>query len=149
MKARQKRILLVLLGVAGVAAASALIITALRGNVNYYLTPTKVMAGEVSQGERFRLGGMVREGSLKRDEKGLGVQFVLTDYNKDVTVYYEGILPDLFKEKQSAVTKGKLSEDGRFVAEEVLAKHDPSYMPPEVAESLNLEKRDLEGDNKQ
>ncbi len=140
MKARQKRLILVLLGVVGVAAASALIVTALRGNMNYYLTPTKVMAGEVAQGELFRLGGMVREGSLKRSENSLDVEFVLTDYDKDVTVYYSGILPDLFKEKQSAVTKGKLSADGKFIAEEVLAKHDPSYMPKEVKDSLNMEK---------
>lgn len=138
MKARQKRLVLVLMGVAGVAAASALIITSLRGNMNYFLSPTKVMAGEVSEGERFRLGGMVREGSFKRDENGLGVQFVLTDYSNDVTVHYEGILPDLFKEQQAAVTKGKLDANGRFVAEEVLAKHDASYMPPEVKESLNI-----------
>jgi len=140
MKARQKRLILVLLGVVGVAAASALIVTALRGNMNYYLTPTKVMAGEVAQGELFRLGGMVREGSLKRSENSLDVEFVLTDYDKDITVYYSGILPDLFKEKQSAVTKGKLAADGRFIAEEVLAKHDPSYMPKEVKDSLNMEK---------
>ncbi len=139
MKARQKRLVLVLIGVLGVAGASALIITALRGNLNYYLTPTKVMAGEVKKGELFRLGGMVREGSLKRDEGSLDVEFVLTDYTSDVTVHYSGILPDLFKEKQSAVTKGKLDASGRFVAEEVLAKHDPSYMPKEVKDSLNME----------
>ncbi len=140
MKARQKRLALVLMGVIGVAAASALIISALRGNLNYYLTPTKVMAGEVTQGELFRLGGMVREGSLKRSEGSLDVEFVLTDYETDVTVHYTGILPDLFKEKQSAVTKGKLDANGRFVAEEVLAKHDPSYMPKEVKDSLNMDK---------
>jgi cytochrome c-type biogenesis protein CcmE len=139
MKARQKRLMLVLLGVAGVAAASALIIYALRGNMNYYLTPTKVMAGEVAKGELFRLGGMVREGSLKRADNGLDVQFVLTDYKSDVTVHYNGILPDLFKEKQSAVTKGMLDASGAFIAEEVLAKHDPSYMPKEVKDSLNMD----------
>lgn len=147
MKARQKRLLLVLLGVAGVAAASALIISALRGNMNYYLTPTKVMAGEVAQGELFRLGGMVREGSLKRDENGLDVQFVLTDYKTDVTVHYNGILPDLFKEQQSAVTKGKLDAAGSFIAEEVLAKHDPSYMPPEVKDSLNMDEKGVVKDD--
>ncbi len=140
MKARQKRLILVLIGIIGVAAASALIVNALRGNLNYYLTPTKVMAGEVSKGDLFRLGGMVREGSLKRGE-GVHVEFVLTDYNNDVTVRHEGILPDLFKEKQSAVVKGKLGDDGIFYAEEVLAKHDPSYMPPEVKESLHLDKK--------
>ena len=139
MKARQKRLLLVLLGVAGVAAASALIITALRGNMNYYMTPTKVMAGEVAKGELFRLGGMVRDGSLKRNVNGLDVEFVLTDYKSDITVHYSGILPDLFKEKQSAVTKGKLDSMGKFIAEEVLAKHDPSYMPAEVKDSLNMD----------
>ncbi len=141
MKARQKRFILVGIGVIGVAAASALIISALRGNMNYYLTPTKVMAGEVAEGELFRLGGMVRKGSLKRDTKGLDVEFILTDYKTDVTVRYNGILPDLFKEQQSAVTKGKLGTDHIFYAEEVLAKHDPSYMPPEVKESLHLDKK--------
>lgn len=141
MKARQKRLLLVLLGVAGVSAASALIIFALRGNMNYYLTPTKVVAGEVTKGELFRLGGMVREGSLKRNENGLDVEFVLTDYKSDVTVHYSGILPDLFKEKQSAVTKGMIDASGSFIAEEVLAKHDPSYMPKEVKDSLNMDEK--------
>jgi len=144
MKARQKRLVFVLIGVAGVAAASALIITALRGNMNYYLTPTKVLAGEVSEGELFRLGGMVKEGSFQRNAKGLGVQFVLTDYTSEVTVYYDGILPDLFKEKQAAVTKGTLNSYGKFNAEEVLAKHDPSYMPPEVEESLNMANKPAE-----
>ena len=141
MKARQKRLLLVLLGVAGVSAASALIIFALRGNMNYYLTPTKVVAGEVTKGELFRLGGLVREGSLKRNENGLDVEFVLTDYKSDVTVHYSGILPDLFKEKQSAVTKGMIDASGSFIAEEVLAKHDPSYMPKEVKDSLNMDEK--------
>jgi cytochrome c-type biogenesis protein CcmE len=87
----------------------------------------------------FKLGGMVREGSLVREEGKLEVEFVLTDYENDVKVRYNGILPDLFKEKQAAVTKGRLGTDGVFVAEEVLAKHDESYMPPEVAESLKKE----------
>lgn len=141
MKARQKRILLVALGVAGVALASALIVTSLRGNLNYYFTPEKVIAGEAPADQRFRLGGMVREGSLKRDDQGLGVEFVLTDYKKDVTVRYEGILPDLFKEQQAAVVKGELdATSGKFIAMEVLAKHDESYMPPEVTDSIDKSK---------
>lgn len=143
MKARQKRILLVVLGVAGVALASALIVTSLRGNLNYYFTPEKVVAGEAPADQRFRLGGMVRKGSLKRDGEGLGVEFVLTDYKKDVTVRYEGILPDLFKEQQAAVVKGELDPaTGKFVAMEVLAKHDESYMPPEVMASIDKSKLD-------
>lgn len=138
MKARQKRILLVSIAVIAVGLAAALIVKSLRGNFNYYLTPTKVVNGEVKVGQLFRLGGMVVDGSLKRSVDSLDVEFVLTDYTNSVTVHYAGILPDLFKEKQSAVTKGKLREDGLFYAEEVLAKHDPSYMPPEVKESLNM-----------
>ncbi len=144
MKSRRKRFFFVILGLAGVGIASAMIINALRGNLNYYLTPSKVIAGEIGEGKRFRLGGMVREGSLKRDANSLEIEFILTDYQSNVTVRYEGILPDLFKEQQSAVTKGQLS-NGVFIAEEVLAKHDPSYMPPEVQESLHLDKKRPEG----
>ncbi|HIQ07132.1 MAG TPA: cytochrome c maturation protein CcmE [Thiotrichaceae bacterium] len=139
MKARQKRMFLVSVAIIAVGLSAALIVKSLRGNFNYYLTPTKVVMGEVDKGQLFRLGGMVVEGSLHRSTESLDVTFILTDYTNSVTVHYKGILPDLFKEKQSAVTKGKLGNDGLFYAEEVLAKHDPSYMPAEVKESLNMD----------
>ncbi|MCK5726050.1 MAG: cytochrome c maturation protein CcmE [Thiotrichaceae bacterium] len=141
MKARQKRMLLVAIAVVAIGFASVLIINALRSNASYYLTPTKVANGEVEVGQLFRLGGMVVDGSLKRDTKSMNVEFVLTDYTNNVTVHYDKILPDLFKEKQSAVTRGKMKADGHFYAEEVLAKHDPTYMPPEVKESLNMDNK--------
>ena len=140
MKARNKRIIFVVLGLVAVAAAGMLITTALQKYSTYYYTPTKVVNNEAPAGELFRLGGMVREGTMKREEGKLEVEFVLTDYESDVTVRYDGILPDLFKETQAAVTKGRLNKDGIFIAEEVLAKHDESYMPPEVADSLKKEK---------
>ncbi len=136
MTARQKRILIVILGLIAVGSATALITTALKSNITYYYTPTKVYNGEAPQNALFRVGGMVVEGSLKRDNVGTGVEFSVTDYTQVVTIRYEGILPDLFKEQQAAVAKGRLRPDGVFIAEEVLAKHDESYMPPEVLESL-------------
>ena len=136
MKPRQKRIIFAVIALVGVVAASALVISAFRGNIAYAFSPSKVLAGEVAVGQTFRLAGMVREGSLKKAGDSLKTEFVVTDNAKDVTVSYTGILPDLFKEGQGTVTKGKLGEDGIFYAEEVLAKHDESYMPPEVTEAM-------------
>jgi cytochrome c-type biogenesis protein CcmE len=145
MKARNKRIIFVIVGLIAIGAAGALITSALQKYTTYYYTPTKVVNKEAPTDSLFKLGGMVREGSLVREEGKLEVEFVLTDYENDVTVRYNGILPDLFKEKQAAVTKGRLGTDGVFVAEEVLAKHDESYMPPEVAESLKKEAKNETG----
>jgi cytochrome c-type biogenesis protein CcmE len=136
MKARHKRLVFVALGIVGVAIASTLAVTALQSNISYYFTPTQVQAGEAPKDQLFRLGGLVEKGSLKRQEDGLTVQFVVTDMAKNAVIRYTGILPDLFGEGQGVVTKGRLGEDGIFYAEEVLAKHDESYMPPEVADSL-------------
>lgn len=147
MKARNKRIIFVLLGLITVGAAAALITSALQKYTTYYYTPTKVVNKEAPVDSLFKLGGMVRQGSLQREEGKLEVEFVLTDYENDVKVRYNGILPDLFKEQQAAVTKGRLDASGVFIAEEVLAKHDESYMPPEVAESLKKDKApDASGD---
>jgi cytochrome c-type biogenesis protein CcmE len=136
MKARHKRFVLVALGIVGVGIAAALAVTALQSNISYYFSPTQVKAGEAPKDNVFRVGGLVEKGSVKRQEDGLTVQFVVTDNAEKVTIHYTGILPDLFNEGQGVVTRGKLGEDGVFVAEEVLAKHDESYMPPEVADSL-------------
>jgi len=136
MKPRHKRIIFAVIGLIGVVAASALVITAFRSNIAYSFSPSKVLAGEVSVGQTFRLAGMVREGSLKKAPDSLKTEFIVTDNAKDLTVSYTGILPDLFKEGQGTVAKGKMREDGVFYAEEVLAKHDESYMPPEVTEAM-------------
>ena len=136
MKARQKRLVLVGLAIVGVGAAAALAINALQGNISYFFSPSQVLAKDAPADHVFRLGGLVNKGSLRRAENGLTVTFDVTDLVQTVKVSYTGILPDLFKEGQGAVTKGRLGPDGVFYAEEVLAKHDEEYMPPEVADSL-------------
>lgn len=136
MKARHKRFVLVAIAVAGVAGAAALALNALQSNISYYFSPTQVLAGEAPEDHLIRVGGLVEKGSLQRRADGLTVEFVVTDNAESVRIRYTGILPDLFNEGQGVVTKGKLGADGIFYAEEVLAKHDDSYMPPEVADSL-------------
>jgi cytochrome c-type biogenesis protein CcmE len=133
---RRRRLVLVLGIVAGVAIAGALALSAFRQNVAFFYDPTEVAAGHVPAGERFRLGGMVKEGSLKRDPGSLEVRFVVTDFNREVPVSYDHVLPDLFREGAGVVAHGRLQPDGTFMADEVLAKHDEKYMPPEVARSL-------------
>ena len=137
---RKKRLLLILLIIATVAGAATLMMKALNENINLFYSPTQVVAGEAPQGHTFRLGGLVADGSLIRDTEnsdgGLTVNFDVTDEADTVTVAYTGIIPDLFREGQGIVALGKLGNDGIFVAEEVLAKHDENYMPPEVAEAL-------------
>jgi cytochrome c-type biogenesis protein CcmE len=119
---------------ATLAVAAALILNALNSNIALYVTPSEVAAGKAPQGQTFRIGGLVKDGSLKRDE--LVVHFIITDLVKEITVSYKGILPDLFKEGKGAVVQGKLGPDGQFVASEVLAKHDENYMPPEAKHAL-------------
>lgn len=136
MKARQKRLVFVGLAIVGVGAASALALSALNSNISYFFSPSQVMASEAPAAHVFRLGGLVTPGTVARQEDGLTVKFDVTDNAETVTVAYTGILPDLFSEGQGVVTKGRLGEDGVFYAEEVLAKHDEEYMPPEVADTL-------------
>ncbi|MBT3348268.1 MAG: cytochrome c maturation protein CcmE [Thiotrichales bacterium] len=144
---RKKRLLLILLIIGGVAIAATFMMKALNENINLFYSPTEVVEGKAPLEHTFRLGGMVSEGSVKRKaDGGLTVHFDVNDGNKTVTVAYTGILPDLFREEQGIVTLGKLGSDGIFVAEEVLAKHDENYMPPEVAEAL--EKGMQDGINK-
>lgn len=137
MTPRRKRLLAVLAIVAGVGAATALAMRAFDDNLLYFYNPTQVLAGDAPQSRTFRVGGMVTEGSLKRTEGTLAVQFVVTDYKHSIPVHYEGLLPDLFREGQGVIAHGHLTPSGEFVADEVLAKHDENYMPPEVAESLH------------
>jgi cytochrome c-type biogenesis protein CcmE len=133
---RKRRLMMVGLLVVGVGIAAALALSAFRENILYFYSPTEVLSGEAPVGHKFRLGGLVVEGSVKRETDGLTVHFGLTDTAKEIPVMYSGILPDLFREGQGIVAHGRLNEGGVFVADEVLAKHDENYMPPEVAEAL-------------
>jgi cytochrome c-type biogenesis protein CcmE len=133
---RRKRLYLVLGILAGVAIAATLALRAFQSSVMLYFDPSQVVAGEVAKGKRFRLGGMVEQGSLVRTPGTLDVTFEVTDFKHEVPVKYSGVLPDLFKEGKGVVTHGRLGPDGVFVADEVLAKHDENYMPPEVSRSL-------------
>ena len=133
---RRQRLILILLMVAGVATAATFALKAFDENLMYFFSTTEVAEGKAPKDAKFRLGGMVVEGSINRPNKDIMVRFDLTDYNKQVTVEYSGILPDLFREGQGIVANGRLNKDNVFVAEEVLAKHDENYMPPEVADSL-------------
>ena len=135
MKARQKRFVFILVALAAVAVASALVVQALRSNITYFYSPSQVVAGEAPEGQPFRIGGMVVRDSLQRDPNSVRVRFLVTDNAEQFEVIYDGILPDLFSEGQGAVARGRL-DNGVFVAEEVLAKHDESYMPPEVADAM-------------
>ena len=139
MKKWKKRGVIVAGGVLAVGVATALVLNALNSNIALYVTPSEVAAGKSPQGQAFRIGGMVKEGSLRRDN--LTVHFVVTDTAKEIPVAYTGILPDLFKEGKGAVVQGRLGPDGNFTASEVLAKHDENYMPPEAQHALDQAKR--------
>jgi len=134
--ARKKRLTLVGLMVVGVAVAVGLALKSFNENIMFFFSPAEVIAGKAPPNKAFRLGGMVVEGSVKRADEGLLVEFDLTDNADVVTVQYSGILPDLFREGQGIIANGKLNTKGEFVAQEVLAKHDENYMPPEVAEAM-------------
>ena len=142
MKARQKRLVLVLVGFLGFAAAVALVMNAFNSNMVFFFSPTQVKNNEAPLDRTFRLGGLVEEGSLTRENDGLTVNFNVTDGAEIVPVEYVGILPDLFREGQGIVAQGKLDSVGLFTATEVLAKHDENYMPPEVAEALEKAEQD-------
>ncbi len=136
MNKRSKRKLLVVMVVFGVAVATVLGLTAFEENLLYFYSPTQIKAGEAPNNRKFRIGGLVVTGSVERATEGLLVSFDLTDNAKIITVEYSGILPDLFREGQGIVALGELNNKGTFVADEVLAKHDENYMPPEVAAAL-------------
>ena len=136
MKPRQKRFAMIAFGLAALGIASALVLNAFRSNLVFFFTPTQVAAGEAPVAVNFRIGGLVEIGSVKRDSNGTAVHFVVTDTAKTINVVYSGILPDLFKEGKGVVAQGKLQPDGLFHADQVLAKHDENYMPPEAAEAL-------------
>jgi cytochrome c-type biogenesis protein CcmE len=133
---RKKRLTIVLFLMAGIAVAVGLTTYALRQNINLFYDPTQIAAGEAPADVRIRAGGMVEEGSVLRDTESLKVAFKVTDFTESVIVEYVGILPDLFAEGQGIVAMGKLNSEGVFIADQVLAKHDENYMPPEVADAL-------------
>ena len=137
--ARKNRLLLILTLVAGVGLAVFLVSLAFRENLTFFFTPAQVAAGEVRPGQPFRVGGLVIPGSVERQSDGVTVRFGLTDTQADVLVQYTGVLPDLFKEGQGIVARGTLDGTGLFVADQVLAKHDENYMPPEVADALKAQ----------
>lgn len=134
--ARRQRLFFVLILVVLAAVATGLVLYALRANMNLFYSPSQVAAGEAPVGRTLRAGGMVREHSVQRIPGSLAVDFVITDFNADLSVHYDGILPDLFREGQGIVVIGTLNEAHQVIAEQVLAKHDENYTPPEVAESL-------------
>ena len=142
MKPRLKRLTFILIGLATLGVAAALILNALRSKLTFFFCPSELASVTVPEGRAFRLGGLVEEGSVKREGDGLTVHFVVTDRHKNVNVTYKGILPDLFKEGQGIVALGKVRNDGVFVADEVLAKHDENYMPSEVMKALEQAEKD-------
>ncbi|WP_097462423.1 cytochrome c maturation protein CcmE [Mangrovitalea sediminis] len=133
---RRKRLILIVALVAGFGVAIGLVLYALKQNINLFYSPTQIVAGQVPKGAHIRAGGMVVKGSVKRDPKSLKVEFAITDYKATVPVVYRGILPDLFREGQGIVALGHMEPNGVFDADQVLAKHDEKYMPPEVAAAL-------------
>jgi cytochrome c-type biogenesis protein CcmE len=135
MTRKQRRATLIGFAVGGLSLATILVLFALRSGVDYFYTPSRVVAREVAPGVNFRLGGLVAQGSVQRGQ-GTAVSFDVTDTKATVPVVFDGILPELFREGQGIITVGKLEPDGRFRATSVLAKHDENYMPPEVAKSL-------------
>jgi len=137
---RKQRLYLILIMIVGISGAMAFALKSFNDNLMYFFSTTDVVAGKAPDNALFRVGGMVVKGTVARPGDGLTVSFKLTDFNKEITVQYTGILPDLFREGQGIIANGRLNDQGIFVADEVLAKHDENYMPPEVAASLKTKK---------
>ncbi len=140
MKRRHKRIGIIVAGLVGLGIAAFLVANAFRNNLVFFFSPTQVAAKEAPVNRTFRIGGLVEEGTLQRDNDGLTVRFTVTDTAASIPVVFKGILPDLFKEGRGCVAQGRLGDDGVFRAEEVLAKHDENYMPPEAGEAIDKAK---------
>lgn len=135
MKPRHKRAAMIVGGLAAIGIAAYFVLNAFQSNLVFFFTPSQVESGEAPQNRTFRIGGLVKEGSVKRDN--LTVSFIVTDTAKEVPVTYTGILPDLFKEGKGVVAQGQIKGDGKFTASEVLAKHDENYMPPEAQHAMD------------
>jgi cytochrome c-type biogenesis protein CcmE len=140
MKKRHKRIIFITASLAALGLATWLVLGAFRDNLVFFFSPTQVLAKEAPVGRTFRVGGLVENGSLKRDPDGLTIRFVVTDTANTIPVLYKGILPDLFKEGRGCVAQGKVGADGVFYADQIMAKHDENYMPPEAAQALDQAK---------
>ncbi len=136
MTPRRKRLVAIVVGLAALGGATALVLNAFNSNLVFFFSPTQVAANEAPTGRSFRIGGLVEMDSIQRETKGLTTRFVVTDLAKTIPVTYTGLLPDLFKEGKGVVAQGKLGADGIFRADQVLAKHDENYMPPEAADAL-------------
>lgn len=135
-KIHKRRLYYIGISAISISLAISLILYALKQNINVFLTPNQLASTHLSSDYHFRLGGMVKPGSIVREKNGLSVQFVVTDFKRDVTVSYQGILPDLFREGKGVIAEGNLNSNGTFIATQVLAKHDENYMPKSVYESL-------------
>ncbi len=136
MKRKHRRLVFVVVGMAGLAIAAALVLNAFRDSLVFFYSPSEIIAKHVPEGRRLRVGGLVEEGSVRRLDDGLTTAFKVTDLSESVDVVFKGVLPDLFREGQGVVAEGSLGANGVFVADSVLAKHDEKYMPPEVADAL-------------
>ncbi|WP_297324041.1 cytochrome c maturation protein CcmE [Nitrosomonas sp.] len=136
MKPRHKKLVIIASAVTALGVASILVLNAFQSNLVFFFSPSQVIAKEAPIGKSFRIGGLVAEGSVQRDDRSTTVRFAVTDTAQTIPVVYTGILPDLFREGKGVVAQGKISANGIFEADEVLAKHDENYMPPEAAEAL-------------
>lgn len=135
MKPRHKRIALIVGGLASITIAAVLVLKALDSNIALYITPSDVIAGKAPHDKAFRMGGLVKQGSIQRE--GMTTRFIITDTAKEIPVAYTGILPDLFRDGKGAIVQGRLGANGLFSASEVLAKHDENYMPPEAQHAID------------
>ena len=136
MKRRHKRIVFIVCGLAALALATWMVLGAFRNNLVFFFSPTQIATREAPVGRTFRIGGLVQDGSLKRESDGLTIRFTVTDTANTIPVVYKGILPDLFKEGRGCVAQGRVGPDGVFYADQIMAKHDENYMPPEAARAL-------------
>lgn len=136
MKPRHKKLAIIASGVTALGVAAILVLNAFQSNLVFFFSPSQVVAKEAPIGKSFRIGGLVEEGSVRREDDTTTVHFSITDTAQTIPVTYTGILPDLFREGKGIVAQGKISDNGVFIADEVLAKHDENYMPPEAAEAL-------------
>ena len=136
MKKRHKKLIAIVSGVAILVVAGLLVLNAFRSNIVFFFSPSEILEGKAPTQGIFRVGGLVEKGSVKKTPNTLKVEFTVTDLAKRITVRYDGILPDLFRDGQGVIAQGRLQGDGIFVADQVLAKHDENYMPPEVAKTL-------------
>ncbi|HEV7472810.1 MAG TPA: cytochrome c maturation protein CcmE [Pyrinomonadaceae bacterium] len=142
MKRRHKRIALIVAGLGALGVAAALVLSAFQNNLVFFFSPSQVAAKEAPVNKTFRVGGLVQDGTLQRDNDGLTVRFIVTDTAKSIPVVYKGILPDLFKEGKGCVAQGHVGTDGVFYADQVLAKHDENYMPPEAGKAIDAAKHE-------